>query len=65
MAAQKLGLEATIVMPSFTPSIKVNSVRFLGAKVVLHGNDFDAAKAECMRLAKETGKDEAKITVVK
>ena len=55
MAAQKMGLKAKIVMPVFTPSIKVNSVRSLGAEVILHGNDFDGAKAECFRLVKETG----------
>lgn len=55
MAAQKMGLKAKIVMPIFTPSIKVNNVKSLGAEVVLHGNDFDGAKAECLRLVEETG----------
>lgn len=38
-------------MPIGTPSIKVRNVARLGAKVVLHGTDFDEAKAECARLA--------------
>lgn len=38
-------------MPKGTPSIKVANVQRLGAKVVLHGSDFDEAKAECARLA--------------
>lgn len=38
-------------MPSGTPSIKVRNVSRLGAKVILHGADFDEAKAECARLA--------------
>lgn len=38
-------------MPTGTPSIKVRNVARLGAKVVLHGTDFDEAKAECARLA--------------
>lgn len=42
-------------MPVSTPSIKWRNVQRLGAKVVLHGQDFDAAKAECLRLAKEEG----------
>ena len=42
-------------MPEGTPSIKVRNVSRLGAKVVLHGADFDAAKAECARLAKAHG----------
>lgn len=39
-------------MPVSTPSIKWRNVQRLGAKVVLHGSDFDAAKAECLILAK-------------
>lgn len=42
-------------MPEGTPSIKVRNVARLGAKVVLHGVDFDAAKAECARLAAAHG----------
>jgi len=42
-------------MPTGTPSIKVRNVERLGAKVVLHGQDFDEAKAECARLAKAHG----------
>ncbi|KAG2016067.1 threonine ammonia-lyase, variant 2 [Coprinopsis cinerea AmutBmut pab1-1] len=38
-------------MPQGTPTIKVRNVARLGAKVVLHGVDFDEAKAECARLA--------------
>ena len=41
-------------MPISTPSIKWRNVQRLGADVILHGQDFDAAKAECLRLgAKE------------
>ena len=42
-------------MPQGTPSIKVRNVARLGAKVVLHGADFDEAKAECARLATAHG----------
>ncbi|KAJ2918570.1 hypothetical protein MD484_g1846, partial [Candolleomyces efflorescens] len=42
-------------MPQATPSIKVRNVARLGAKVVLHGIDFDEAKAECARLAAAHG----------
>ncbi|KAI9227568.1 MAG: tryptophan synthase beta subunit-like PLP-dependent enzyme [Piptocephalis tieghemiana] len=51
LAAGHLNITATIVMPMLTPDIKVNSVRRLGANVVLFGADFDEAKAECNRLA--------------
>lgn len=42
-------------MPQATPTIKVRNVARLGAKVVLHGADFDEAKVECARLASAHG----------
>lgn len=45
LAAQRLGLKAIIVMGRNTPSIKIDAVRDLGARVVLHGDGFDEAKA--------------------
>ena len=42
-------------MPVSTPSIKWRNVQRLGAHVILHGEDFDAAKAECLRLAQVDG----------
>jgi threonine dehydratase len=51
ISGSRLGIPCTIVMPKGTPSIKVSNVARLGAKVVLHGADFDEAKAECTRLA--------------
>ena len=43
LAARHLGIKATIVMGRNTPSIKVNAVRGLGARIVLHGDSFDDA----------------------
>ncbi|KAK9365710.1 tryptophan synthase beta subunit-like PLP-dependent enzyme [Lipomyces kononenkoae] len=54
-SAKHLGIPATIVMPVATPSIKHSSVARMGSKVVLHGEDFDSAKAECDRLQKKYG----------
>lgn len=54
-SAQKLGISATIVMPVGTPSIKFQNVSRMGSRVVLYGEDFDAAKTECSRLAHEHG----------
>ncbi|KAL1965914.1 hypothetical protein VTN77DRAFT_5047 [Rasamsonia byssochlamydoides] len=51
-SARKLKIPATIVMPSGTPAIKHLNVSRLGGNVVLHGNDFDAAKEEAHRLEK-------------
>ena len=53
MAAEKLGIKATIVMPTFAPEIKVENVRRLGANVILFGNDFDEAKKECLKIAEQ------------
>lgn len=46
LAAQKLGIKATIVMPTTTPSIKVDAVKRLGKEwinIVLHGDFYDEA----------------------
>lgn len=39
-------------MPSGTPAIKHKNVSRLGGTVILHGQDFDAAKEEAQRLEK-------------
>ncbi len=52
-AARHLGLRAVIVMPHTTPDIKVDSVRALGADVVLAGDYYAEAEEECHRLAAE------------
>lgn len=54
-SAKKLGIPATIVMPTMTPSIKHLNVSRLGSSVVLAGNDFDEAKEECRRLELKHG----------
>lgn len=54
-SARKLKIPATIVMPSGTPAIKHKNVSRLGGAVVLHGEDFDAAKKECHRLERIHG----------
>jgi len=49
LAARKLGVPATIVMPLATPDIKVNSVRAHGkefVKVKLFGQNYDEAAGE-------------------
>lgn len=53
MAAQRMGVPATIVMPRTTPSIKVDAVRARGAHVVLHGDSFDDASLQAQKLVKE------------
>ncbi|WP_029407825.1 threonine ammonia-lyase, biosynthetic [Thiomicrorhabdus sp. Milos-T2] len=53
LAASKLGVEATIVMPETTPPIKVNAVRNFGGKVVLVGDSYDQASAYAKKLVEE------------
>ncbi len=53
LTAQKLGINAIIVMPRTTPQIKVASVRERGAKVVLHGDTYDEASIHAKKLAEE------------
>jgi threonine dehydratase len=49
--AGRLGIPATIVMPSFTPNTKVHHTRSHGARVVLLGDTLSDAAAEAHRLA--------------
>ena len=51
LAAQKLGVEATVVMPLTTPEIKIEAVKARGAKVILKGESYDEAHAHAHRLA--------------
>jgi threonine dehydratase len=46
----RLGVRATIVMPEATPIMKVANTRAHGARVVLHGANYDEAYAEARRL---------------
>ncbi len=55
LAAQVLKAEAVIVMPKTTPEIKVESVRRLGATIVLHGNTYDEASEHAHQIADERG----------
>ncbi len=50
LAANRLSISATIVMPKTTPEIKISSVRRLQAKVILHGNNYDDAKDHALEL---------------
>ena len=51
LAAAKLGTKAVIVMPRTTPQIKVDAVRNLGGKVVLHGDNYDEAYTHAREIA--------------
>src|SRR5512137_3026310 len=51
--AQRLGIPAVIVMPRFTPTVKIERTRGFGAEVILTGDSFEDARAEAARLAAE------------
>ena len=53
--AKRMGVPSVIVMPRFTPNVKVDMTRRHGAEVVLFGNDFDEAKAHAFQLADQRG----------
>jgi threonine dehydratase len=53
--ASRLGIPATIVMPSHAPLIKATSARRYGAEVVLHGANYDEAYERARALEAERG----------
>ena len=50
--ATRLGIPAVIVMPRYTPYVKVEHTRKHGAEVILEGDDFDCAKDHALALAR-------------
>jgi threonine dehydratase len=49
--AQRLGVRAVIVMPKFTPTVKIERTRGFGADVVLFGDTLEEARAHAYELA--------------
>ena len=49
--AQRLGIRAVIVMPRFTPMVKVERTRSFGAEVVRHGDTLEEARSHAVELA--------------
>jgi threonine dehydratase len=54
-SAKIFNIPATIVMPEATPLLKVQSTTNLGAKVILHGENYDEAYAYATEYAKKHG----------
>src|SRR5438046_7713385 len=50
-----LAIPATVVMPKYAPLIKISNCQKLGATVVLHGKDFEQAKAHALCISEERG----------
>ena len=53
LAARKLGIPATIVMPRTAPACKIGAVKRLGGEVVLDGDTFDDAQSKARELEAE------------
>jgi len=53
--AERMGIAATIVMPRFASSVKVENTRGFGAEVVLEGDTFEDARVAGLKLAAERG----------
>ena len=54
-AGRKYGVPVTIVVPTGNSAEKNDAMRAQGARLIEHGADFDAARVEAMRLARQDG----------
>jgi threonine dehydratase len=55
LGAKRLGAKAIIVMPTTTPSVKIEAVKALGGEVVLWGDSYSDAHAHALTLEKQNG----------
>jgi threonine dehydratase len=55
LAAKKLGVPATIVMPRTTPEIKIEAVGNWSPRIVLHGDDYQEAYEKSLEIAEAEG----------
>ena len=53
--AARLGIPATIVMPTYAPLVKAGSARRYGADVILHGANYDEAYERATAVGAERG----------
>jgi len=54
-AARLFGVSARICVPEEANPVKLAAMRALGAELIVHGRDFDAAREHCEQLAREHG----------
>jgi threonine dehydratase len=55
IAARRLGIHATIVMPSDAPMVKVEGTRNEGAEIIFYGRRSESREAIAARISEETG----------
>ena len=56
LAATRIGVDSTIVMPEHAPISKVKATRSYGGSVVLYGEDYDAAAERAHEIEREEGR---------
>jgi threonine dehydratase len=56
LAASRLGVDSLVVMPENAPVSKVKATRSYGARVELHGVDYDAAAERAREIEAEEGR---------
>jgi threonine dehydratase len=56
LAATRIGVDSTIVMPEHAPISKVKATRSYGGNVVLHGEDYDEAAERAHEIEREEGR---------
>ena len=56
LAATRIGVDSTIVMPEHAPVSKVEATRSYGGRVVLHGADYDEAAEKAHEIEREEGR---------
>jgi threonine dehydratase len=52
---QRLGIPVTVVMPKWTPLVKVGNCRLFGAEVILAGETFDHARRVAVAMGTDRG----------
>lgn len=56
LSAQKLGIQAKIVVPCTTPKVKTDAIKALGAELVTFGDTYDEAYLHARELEREEGR---------
>ena len=56
LAATRIGVDSTIVMPEHAPISKVKATRSYGGEVVLYGEDYDEAADRAHEIEREEGR---------
>ena len=55
-AGNRLGVDATIVVPSHTPKVKVEAIRRYGVELIVHGEEYMDAERLARRMEREQEK---------